>query len=153
MSVLKYQNGRTVIAVTDTTKIFVRNNRYSNGTYSYTNSTYDDIVIPAGTVLGRIASSLNLTALASGANDGSQSPVGILAQDVTVLAGTTKTLTVSFCDSGDVNQNEIVLQGTDTLNTLITNASPSRTIRDSIGGDTVGVKLVVTTEGTQYDNY
>lgn len=133
---------------TDTSKIFVFDNRYENSTYDKTNSTYDDIVIPAGTLMGRIAATQKVIPLASGASDGSQFPIGILAEDVTVPASSTVSKSVSICVAGDVAQSKIVLDGSDTLSTVIS----ARSIFDRIQADTVGIKLVSTTEMTDYDN-
>jgi hypothetical protein len=133
---------------TDTSKIFLRDKRFEQGTFDYTNSTYDDVTIAAGTVLGRIASTNKLVVLTSAASDGSQFPVGILAQDVTVEAGDSYSDTVNMCVAGDVAQEKLVFQGSDTLATVVS----SRTLKDRIGADTVGVKLVTCTELTEYDN-
>lgn len=133
---------------TDTSKIFIGCNRYQDFPYAKTNSTYDDITIPAGTVMGRIGSSLKVVPLTSAASDGSQHPVGILAEDITILAGESYTKDVTLCVYGDVNESKVVLQGSDTLDTLIS----SRTIHDLIGAETVGIKLVTTTENTSFDN-
>lgn len=133
---------------TDTSKIFVFNNRYENSTYDKTNSTYDDIVIPAGTLMGRIASTQKVIPLASGASDGSQFPIGVLAEDITVPASSSVSKSVSICVAGDVVQTKIELDGSDTLATVISD----RSIFDRIQADTVGIKLVSTAEMTDYDN-
>jgi len=133
---------------TDTSKIFVFNNRYENSTYDKTNSTYDDIVIPAGTLMGRIASSQKVIPLASGASDGSQFPIGVLAEDITIPASSSVSKSVSICVAGDVVQTKIELDGSDTLATVISD----RSIFDRIQADTVGIKLVSSTEMTDFDN-
>jgi len=133
---------------TDTTKVFVWQNRFRNATFVATNSGYDDVVHKAGTVLGRISASNKVTPLKSGASDNSQFPVGILAKDVTVPAGESVETTVSMCIAGDVNKNLIVLQGSDALTTVVS----GKTILDRIGADTVGVNVVETTEMTSFDN-
>lgn len=133
---------------TDVSKIFVNNNRYENATYEKTNSTYDDIVLPVGTLMGRIATSQKVIPLASGASDGSQYPVGVLAEEVTVPAGESVSKSVSICVAGDVVQGKITLDGSDTLATVIS----ARSIFDRIQADTVGIKLVGGTEMTDFDN-
>ena len=133
---------------TDNTKIFIGDNRYQEFPYAKVNSTYDDIVVPAGTVMGRIGSTLKVIPLTSAASDGSENPVGILAEDITVLAGESYTKDVTLCVYGDVNTNKVILQGDDTLSTLIS----SRPIHDLIGASTVGIKLVSSTENTNFDN-
>jgi hypothetical protein len=53
-----------------------------------------------------------------------------------------------MCVAGDVAQEKLIFQGSDTLATVVS----SRTLNDRIGADTVGVKLVSGTELTEYDN-
>lgn len=133
---------------TDTTKIFVFNNRYTDVAYEGENSTYDDVTIPAGTLMGKISASQLAVPLASGASDGSQYPVGILAEDITIAAGDTVEKDISICVAGDVEESKIVLDGSDTLDTVIS----GRSIRDRIGADTVGIKLVAAVQMTSFDN-
>ena len=137
-------NGQQAIINTNTAKIFVWNNRYISA--EYTNSTYDAVTIPAGTLMGRVHATGEVIPLASGASDGSQFPLGVLASDYTVDAG--DTVSVSLCVEGDVVEAYVVLDGSDTMDTVIS----ARTIRDRIGADTVGIKLVGETELTGYDN-
>jgi hypothetical protein len=129
----------------DLSKIFIWNNRYENATYI--NSGYTPATIPAGTVMGRIGATQNVVPLVSTASDGSQYPVGILACDLNAIAaGATQACTI--CVSGDVSQDKLVLQGADTLSTIVS----SRSIFDRIGSDTIGVKITANTEMTQNDN-
>jgi len=137
-----------LFANTDLTKIFVWNNRYINALFEDTNATYDDVTIPAGTLMGRIGASQLVVPLASGASDGSQFPLGILAEDIVVLASSSYSKNVAICVEGDVDESKVVLDGSDTLDTLIS----SRSIRDRIGSDTVGVNLVLADQLTGYDN-
>lgn len=138
-------NGQQAITNYDVTKIFVWNNRYDKA--DYTNSDlYDPVTLKAGTLLGRIAATGEVVPLKSGASDGSQYPVGILAQDVTVEEG--DTVEVSYCVAGDVVEAKVILDGSDTMDTIIS----SRTIRDRIAADTVGIKLVGEDQLTGNDN-
>lgn len=136
--------GNQAIIQTDLKKVFIWENRWATGTY--TNSTGSAVTLYAGTLLGRISSSQKLVPLASGASDGSQYPVGICGNDMTVENGESKTLT--FCNYGDVAEEAVRLDGSDTLSTVIS----GRSIRDRIGADTVGVRLVASTQMTNYDN-
>ena len=135
---------RMLISNIDTSKTFGAGLRTATG--NYTNSGYDDDVLAEGTVMGRISATGLLTPLTSGASDGSQFPVGILLTDYTVEGGDTIELTIAV--AGDVDENKIVLQGSDTLDTVIS----GRRIRDRIGSDTVGIKLVGGTQLTGFDN-
>lgn len=138
--------GNQAIINTDLSKIFIWGNRYDKA--DYTNSTYDTVTLVAGTVMGRIGATQEIVPLDSAATDGSQYPVGILAQDAVVEDG--DTVSLAFCDKGDVAQEKVVLtNGTDTLETLL---ADDRSIADHIKGDTAGIKLIVTNELTGYDN-
>lgn len=116
-------------------------------TADYTNSSYDEAVFVKGTVFGRKASTGKILPLNSAATDGSQYPVGVLLQDATIEEGDSKTLTLVV--EGDIPESLIVLPTDgDTLDTVV----ESKTIRDRIGSDTVGIKLVGGVDLTNYDN-
>jgi hypothetical protein len=136
--------GQQAIINTDLSKIFIWNNRYENALYN--NSAYDAVTLSAGTLMGRVAATGWIKPLASGASDGSQFPVGILANDITVDGG--DLVTVAICVAGDVAEEMIILDGSDTMETTISD----KRLRDRIGSDTVGIKLVQSTEMTGYDN-
>ncbi len=138
-------NGQQAILNTDTSKIFIWDNRFEAG--NRTNSTYVDENLVAGTIMGRVSATGKLVPLQSDAADGSQIPVGILNKDWVILAGETQA--VSICVSGDVAEEELVFtKAGDDLDTVIS----GRNLRDRIGGDTVGVKLIASTENTGVDN-
>ena len=128
----------------DITNIFVLSNRYDSA--NFTNDTYESITLTMGSVVGRVNSTDEIALLTSGASDGSQFPIGILAETITVLAGVTASL--SFCVDGDVATSQLLFQGSDVLTTVI----DGKTLRDRIGSDTVGVNLVGGTELTAFDN-
>jgi len=136
--------GKQAIVNTNTAKVFLRNNRFTN--YPYNNSAYDDVTLYAGTVMGTVAATGYIKPLASGASDGSQFPTGILAEDCIVDGG--GLVTLSICVEGDVATDQLRFNGTDNLETTIS----SRRLRDRIGSDTVGIKLVTNDELTGYDN-
>lgn len=128
----------------DTNKTFVWNPRTTTGTYD--NSTYDDVTLAKGTLMGRISASGLLVPLTSGASNGSQFPVGILLEDTVIEGSSEAELTIVV--AGDVVEDKIVFQGSDTLNTVVS----GRRLRDRIGADTVGIKLVGGTDLTGTDN-
>jgi hypothetical protein len=134
----------TLITNNDNAKIFIWDNRYEQGTY--TNPTGDEVSLTKGMLMGRVSSTQKLVPLASGASDGSQFPVGILADDYTVDYGASANVTI--CIGGDVAEELVTLNGSDTFNTVIS----SRSIRDRIAGDTLGIKLVAGTQMTAFDN-
>lgn len=139
-------NGSQLIINTDTSKIFIWDNRTEKG--EMVNSGYVDIVIPAGTVLGRISATGMLVPFTSGATDGSQYIVGILFSDHVIEGGDTKT--VAYAVSGDVDASQLTFQGSDTLETVV--AARGRRIKDILGTDTVGIRYVYSTEQTEFDN-
>lgn len=129
---------------TDTSKIFVWGNRTQ--AFNYNNATYADVSIPAGTLMGRISATGLIVPLTYNASDGSQYPIGILFEDSTIEAGDTQSL--ALCVEGDVVKNKVVLQAGTTFDSVISD----RRLYDRIGSDTVGIKLVDSTELTTYDN-
>ena len=128
----------------DYSKIFLFGNKYADG--DITNGGGAAIDIPAGTLIGRISGNQELTPCASGATDGSQFPVGILAQNVTIQAGAT--LSVSICVEGEVAEEKVILDGSDDFDTVV----DDRSFRDRIAADTVGIKLVTSEDLTGFDN-
>lgn len=135
-------NGQQAIIHTDTAKVFLFNRRSAKGTIA--NSTYDDVVYPIGTVMGRISASGNLIPLESGASDGSQLPVGILMNTYTVEASSERE--VHIVDDGDVAANKLVFDGSDTLNTVVSGSQ----LRDHL--KRLGIKVIDSEELTVEDN-
>lgn len=138
-------NGQQAIINTNTSKIFIYENRSEVG--NYTNSGYDNVTLQPGTLMGRVAATQKLVPLVSSASDGSQFPVGILMGGRVIEPGDTVQLTI--CNYGDVAEEQIIFQGSDTLSTLVSD----RSLRDRISSDTAGIRLVPTNDLTNYDNY
>jgi hypothetical protein len=114
---------------------------------NYTNSTYDAVTLLEGTLMGRVTATGKIKPLASGATDGSQDPVGVLLNTHVIEEGDTKSL--AFAVSGRVAQECLVLDGTDTLDTIIS----GKRLRDRIAGSTLGIKIVPTSDDlTGFDN-
>jgi hypothetical protein len=132
----------------DNGKIFVWDNRYQKGTFEYTNNDTDPVTFAAGTVVGRIHATGKIVPLTSGASDGSQFPVGILAEDITVEYGETYSEEAAFCNYGDVVEDKILFQGSDDLDTVVS----ARTLRDRIAADTAGIRIIPSTDLTGTDN-
>lgn len=131
---------------TDTSKIFIGENRYEDNHY-INNSGYTTKDLVAGTVMGRVGATGILVPWHSNASDGSQKVVGILAGDVSVAAG--ENVRATICVKGDVAKNKLVfdLPG-DALETTVSNVR----VEDKIKAETVGINLVASTEMTDYDN-
>lgn len=138
--------GNSMTVNRSTPKIFLWNRRSEPIVLS--NATAYAVAVAAGTLLGRVTADAKMKPLASGASDGSQYPRGLLCEDVIIPANTTEFNTF-MCVSGDVAEEQIVFQGSDTLNTVVDGAI----LRDRIAADTVGIKLVKTTEMSgDFDN-
>jgi hypothetical protein len=143
-NIVQNNDNHGIMNINSPAKIFIWDNKYFTG--SYTNDTYDPITLTAGTLLGRVSATQKLIPLASGASDGSQFPVGVLAETITIADGDTSNLSV--CNFGSVVEQLVILDGSDTMNTVISGKS----IRDRIASDTMGIKLVSQDQLTGYDN-
>lgn len=139
-------NGQQATFNYDVSKTFVWNPRFLSG--DLTNSEYDPITIPEGTVMGRVAATGKLVPWKSTAVDGSQFPRGILAEEVIVDDGETQTIAIVI--SGDVAEEKVkfALAG-DGFNTVVS----GKILRDRLGSDTNGIYLVTATELSGYDNH
>lgn len=132
----------------DLSKIFLGDNQYQDGNL-LNNSSYNDLDLVAGTVVGRITATGTLVPYVHTANDGSQYPVGILAHDFQIDSGETKN-NVTIVDFGRVAQGKIVFisgSGT-TLESTVTNGG--RRVKDWLQAQ--GIKIVPSMEMTGYDN-
>lgn len=143
---IRVNTGLQITTDYDLAKIFVWNNRYENDSY-VNNSNYNPVTILAGTVMGRITTTGYVQPSSASAVDGSQRPIGILANDVVQLAGGTSKK-VSLCVSGDVAAEQLIFFFGDTLETV----SDGRRFKDRIQADSVGLKLVYRTEMSGFDN-
>lgn len=131
----------------DVSQVFLGNNFYKD--FSYTNSTGSTVNLVVGTLMGQILATAKILPNISSATDGSEQPMGILAEAASVANGATVTL--SLVIGGRVNQNKLTLGAGDTLDTVV------RTV--STGGGTLGalitrnttIELVPSTELTITD--
>ena len=128
----------------DLAKIFIWDNRFEQENLK--NTSGGEKTFKAGTLLGRVSATLELDTVKSGAADGSETPFGILAEDITLADNEVKKINVGI--SGEVAIEKVILDGADTLDTLI----DGRPIRDKINADTMGIKLTKTDELTGFDN-
>jgi len=133
--------------------IFLRNPEYVRETFDET--TGSDQTIEAGQLLGRVASSGKMVKQDPSVADGSQFVAGVAAEDIDVAANGEKDLQV--CISGEINENKVILKGSNTLATVIggggTNSYDyTKTIRDSLRADTKGIRLRVVEDLSAPDN-
>jgi hypothetical protein len=109
--------GRQSITHTDTSKIFIGDNRYKSELCH--NSDYADLELKAGTVLGRVAATGWVKVCRSDAADGSQLPIGILAEDVTI-DGQAPAQSIPVCVGGDVVGSKLIWnRAADNLETTV----------------------------------
>lgn len=129
----------------DTTKVFLRDNRFVEVTY--TNPSGAAVAeLKKGDVFGRVASTEKVLPLDKDATTGEQYPLGVLVEDLDVAASGTVTLTL--CVSGDVEETELNFPAGTDLTTVI----EAKTVRDRMMSDTMGIFLVASEELTEYDN-
>jgi len=118
------QTGSQLTVNYDRTKIFLGGNRYKTGAFKNTGTA--SVTLPAGTLMAKVTAIAVDTANVVGylrkyqsANiEGGAIPVGILAEDITVAAGATLD-NASYCIAGDFDYDALVLDGTDTLATIV----------------------------------
>lgn len=129
----------------DVSKIFIFGNRYKNATLL--NNSGGVKSFDPGTLMGKITASGKIIPLVSGAGDGSNQPIGILRTEITDLADAGE-VDVSYSVFGDIAKEKVIVDGGDTLQTVIA----GRTIEDRLLADTMGIILIETDELTDFDN-
>lgn len=137
-------SGGMLVTKYDNSKMFLFNNSFEDGQVN--NEDYDDLELAVGTLMGRVSATGLLVPLESGASDGSQYPVGVLAGAYSIVDG--DTADVRICTAGEIDSSMIVLQGSDTLDTII----DGRQLRDRIAADTVGLILREVNQLSEFDN-
>ncbi len=142
----RVNTGQQITTDYDLSKIFIWENRYEGDNY-VNNSNYSPITLLAGTVMGRVSATGVIVPCLASAVDGSQIPVGILAQDIISLVGG-GTKSAAICIAGDVAEDKVIFYYSDTLETVVS----GRRYRDRIQGDTAGIVLRKRTEMTDFDN-
>lgn len=137
------QTGNQLITNYDSSKIFLGGNRYKQGTYK--NTTAGTVTLKAGTLMAKRTAIVidttnvvgNLVPHLSTDTEGGATPVGILAQDISVAAGAS--VNVNYCIAGDFDLSALVLGGADTLDTIVS----GKAIREHIIAETqlIGVSV------------
>lgn len=120
-------------------QLFIGRNLYNFATY--TNSTGSEVTIPMGRLIGRVLATDKVLPQVASATDGSEQPIGIVQESVTVADGESTTL--SYCYAGDINQNAVIFNTGETLATVV------RTV--STGGGTLGDLITRNTTLNLYD--
>lgn len=137
--------GRQLFVDTDSSQIFI-GGTFTRRSESVNNSTYDDVTIEGGTVMGRVTSSGVMVPFKSTASDGSQIPRGLMNNTVVIPAG--ETIDLPIVIMGEVATDKLVFaRAGDSIATTV--GSLGR-VEDLLGA--IGIKLVDTTEMTSFDN-
>lgn len=123
----------------DFSKIFLFNNIYRTVNIAASGA---DVVISAGQIIGSVAGVAEIYASATA----NIQLIGIATEDIVITDGTNADILI--CIGGKVAEEKIVLDGSDTLATVVA----LKTIRERIEGDTVGIYLETTDELTADDN-
>lgn len=135
----------------DFRKIFVFENRYRRLTFK--NNTGGAATFQAGLLLAKDNSDNTIVPLdASTTTNGSNIPIGILAQDLSTSIANAGTQTnVYFCTEGDVARDRIIFQDSanDNFTTVITQAN-GRTIEDLL--QVLNIRAIASVDLTGPDN-
>jgi len=123
----------------DYSKVFLFDNKYR--TVSITASG-EDLDLAVGTLIGAVGTTYQVYK----SGTANIQLIGVLAEAVEISDGNSTTVTI--CIGGKVAEDKLVLDGTDTLATVVSN----KTIRDRLASDTMGIELASTDELTASDN-
>jgi hypothetical protein len=114
---------------------------------TFTNASGGTIVLVPGQLMGAVTTTGKVAICKSGSSDGSQSPRFLCADNYSIPDGETATIYVA--NSGDVNQNAVTFDGTDTWTTVV---STLGTMYDLLTQNAANMILYPVTELSNYDN-
>lgn len=147
--------GNQIQINTDTSKIFVWNNRYDSGLFDEPDGS-GEFTLNAGQLIGRIGATGKLKICSAVETDGSQFPIGVVLETV-IMAQDANDVVVNYCISGDVVEEKLLFSGAEDLDSTVTVITTGplatdylRTLRDLI--QAMGIKLVTSDELTNFDN-
>lgn len=133
-----------ITADRDLNKIFVEGNDYQNAVFN--NDTGAEVELVGGEVLARNPANGKVLWVDSAKIDGSQFPIAVNKTCATVANGADAN--ILMCVLGKVEESKLVFQGSDDLDTVISN----KTMRDRLQGESVGIFLVLGEDQTKFDN-
>lgn len=140
---------------TDTAKTFIHIKATERESY-INNTTYSPIVLPPGTVMGRIQASGVLVPWRNDVTDGSQYPVGVLGHSVSILPGASvQSLLVTECRMAaeKVVANQLSNQSVaTTLQLQITAFRGTGTTKLKDALESIGIHLETTNQMSYPDN-
>lgn len=126
--------------------LLIYGNSFLKGDYANISGALETVAV--GQLLGRVATTQKLVVCKSGASDGSQYPVAIAVQELTDIAIAGTVDNIAPCNGGKINVNEIVLDGSDTLATVV----GTKSMRDHLISNSKDLELIDILENTDYDN-
>ncbi len=113
---------------------------------NFTNGTGAELALLPGMLFGRVSADLKGAILKSASVDDSEVPFGVLVTQVTLAIAASTVVEVAV--TGMVDKALLLLDGADTLDTLIN----GRTIGDTIPATTEGITLEDFNELVNFDN-
>jgi hypothetical protein len=114
---VSFNNGQQLQVNTNLAKLFPFEKEMLS--YQLTNSTYGTVTYQAGTVMGVVGSTGEIVPVDSAATNGSQTPVGVLAQDYTLDAGESKNVYIAV--RGWVRKDMLIFKVGQTINSIVSN--------------------------------
>jgi len=126
----------------NTAVLLLGHNTYIDAPFN--NSTYDDIEMDAGTLMGRITSTDYVDQLDASQSDGTEKPLGVLSKPFTLVAGGVTTVTMAV--SGRVRKDKIILRLADQF----TDDVDGQNLGDLI--TQIGITMVDVDDLTEFDN-
>ena len=123
------------------------------GNHSFVDRDYENILgsdetVASGQVMGRVSATGHIVPFKSAATDGSQHPVGLLMDGLDAIADGTVITDLSLLIGGDVRKDKVVLDGTDTLDTVV----GGRTVEDLLIANGNDFAFLEVADRTDYDN-
>ena len=124
----------------DFSKLFLWDNKYRKVNIVATGA---DLALKGGMLIGAVGATYQVYK----SGTANISVVGVLAEDDFTIANGSNA-DVQVCIGGRVNSSLLLLDGTDTLATVVSN----RTIQDRITGESMGIEIALNDELTKLDN-
>lgn len=126
--------------------LLIFGNSFIKGDYENISGALETVVV--GQVMGRVAATGKMVVCKSAATDGSEQPRFIMVQELTDVAIGGTVDNIAPCNGGKVNINEVVFDGTDTVDTLVGGIR----MGDLLIQNSKDLELIEVLENTDYDN-
>lgn len=110
-------NGQQLQIQTNLAKLFPFEKELRS--YDYTNSGYDDVTLQAGTVMGVVKATGEVVPMQSDAADGSELPIGVLAEDYEVEGGETVKVSIGITGTRVREDMLVLAKEDDELTTVV----------------------------------